>query len=57
MFCWSDGILQNILHIQSGCEEYSVGLTVNCGIFLRILSVPQNTIMALKNVMNLFTAS
>ena len=61
MFCHADIIMQNIPHIQSECGEYSIGLTVFCEIFLtfclnvkifcRILSVPQNIVMALNNIM------
>jgi hypothetical protein len=62
MVCYTDIILQNIPHIQYECEEYYVGITMLHGIFLtfnlnvkifwRILSVPQNIVMALNNVMN-----
>jgi hypothetical protein len=62
MFCRTDSILWNILHIQIECEECFVGLTVfsceifltfdlNVKIFYRILSVPQNIIMVVNNVM------
>ena len=57
----SDIILQKIPHNQSECEEYYVGLTMFCRKFLtfslnvkilyRILSVPQNIVMAPNNVM------
>ena len=40
VFYLTDNILRNIPHIQSECEK----------IFRRILSVPQNTVMALNNV-------
>jgi hypothetical protein len=61
MFYWTDNIMRNIP--QTECEEYSDGLTMLCGIFFtfslnveilcKILSVSQNTVMALNNVMKL----
>jgi hypothetical protein len=61
MLCQTYSILHNILHIQFECEESFVGLTVfykmfltfnlNMKIFCKIMSVPQNIIMALNNVM------
>ena len=51
MLCWTDNILQNIRHIQFECEVYFAVLTIsyiiiftlsmNVGIFCRILSIPQ----------------
>ena len=45
MFCGTDNIPRNTPHIQTECEEYP-------RIFHEILSVPQNTVMNLNNVMN-----
>ena len=63
VFCRTDNILRNNPHIQFECEEYSIRLTMMFyGIFLtfnlnvkiscRVLSVPQNIVMALNNVMD-----
>ena len=41
MFCWTDSVLQNILHIQSEYGEYSV----------EYCQSPQNIVMDLNNAM------
>jgi hypothetical protein len=61
MLCGTEIILHNICHIQFECEEYYVGLTLLCGIsntfslnveiLCIILSILQNIVMALNNVM------
>jgi len=61
VFCGTDNILLNILHIQLECEEYSINWhycmeysSYSCwmwGIFHIILSVPRNTAISLNNVM------
>ena len=41
MLCGTDGILWNTVHIQIECG----------GIFHKIMSIPQNTVISLNNVM------
>ena len=62
VLCRTNNIMWNIPHIWFECEEYYVGLTMFCRIFLtfslnvkifcRILSIPYNIVMALNNVMS-----
>ena len=62
MFCGSNNSMRNIPRIHTKCEDYYVGWTSLCWIFLtfglnvktfyKILLVPQNIVMALNNVMN-----
>jgi hypothetical protein len=61
MFCRTDSIMKNILHIQFECEEYSSILimfyeiflifSLNVKILCRIVPVPYNIVMALNKVM------
>ena len=44
MFCVTESVPQNVPHIETECEEYPL-------IFRKILSVPHNIVMNMKNVM------
>ena len=53
MLCHTNNILQNIPHIRSKCEEYFVGLALNCGIFptfiLIVRNIPHSIVNATKH--------
>ena len=53
MFCRTNNIMRDILHIQYECEEYFVKLTVFNGIFLtfslNVINIMQNIVSPTKH--------